>query len=122
MLNPNADPLTPRPFNRKHYWLGHPVVEVKGNHPSPDGDRLPDGGQLSGGDRQERLNKAESNPLVSASYQYNEPYLADHLILDEQVLMGVTYCSLGLDGIKKIHNNGGQKNQAASKNSSLWNL
>ena len=112
---PQRHPLTPRRFNRKHYWLGHPIVEVKGNHPSPGGDRLLDDDRLSGGDRQERLDKAESNPLVSASYQYNEPYLADHLILDEQVLMGVTYCSLGLDGIRKIHNNGGQRIKGIKK-------
>ena len=67
------------------------------------------------GDRQKSSEEAESKPLASALYQYNEPYLADHLILDEQVLMGVTYCSLALDGIKKIQNNGGKRIKGIKK-------
>ena len=94
-VEPKRRPLTSRRFfNRKHYWLGHPIVEAKEDPPSLVSDR------------EERIEKAESTPLMSASYQYNEPYLADHLVLDEQVLLGVTYCSLGLDGIGKIQNNG----------------
>ena len=37
------------------------------------------------------------------SYRYNEPYLRDHTVFGEQVLLGVTHCSLAIDAVKSLH-------------------
>ncbi|MEM7125457.1 MAG: SDR family NAD(P)-dependent oxidoreductase [Chloroflexota bacterium] len=35
--------------------------------------------------------------LLSETYTYDEPYLANHLVLGNQVVLGVTHCSLAID-------------------------
>lgn len=40
--------------------------------------------------------------LYSASFQYDEPYLRDHVSFGKRVLLGVTYCSIAYEALKCV--------------------
>lgn len=48
-------------------------------------------------------NLALPTPIYKEKFTYNEPCLRDHLIFDEQVLLGVTHCSIAIEAFKKIY-------------------
>ena len=50
------------------------------------------------------------NIILTETFYYGEPYLSDHLVLNEQVLLGVTYCSLAIKAIQPLFATKGRVN------------
>ncbi|MCW5583945.1 MAG: polyketide synthase dehydratase domain-containing protein, partial [Gammaproteobacteria bacterium] len=83
-------------FHHQHYWLGEEMVELE---------------SLSSVNETIELESKKEESLmsdgISAIFNYNEPYLADHLVQQRQIILGVTYASLalshsGISGIKNL--------------------
>ena len=49
-----------------------------------------------------RVKCLNGNRQYRSIYRYNEPYLRDHTVFNEQVLLGVTHCSLAIDAAKSL--------------------
>ncbi len=45
--------------------------------------------------------EAQNQPLMR-SFKYDEPYLRDHTVFGEQVLLGVTHCSMAIDALSRV--------------------
>ncbi len=65
-------------FNRQRFWLGETQTEPSAS--------------LSLGD-------------YIRHYHYNEPYLKDHTVFGQQILLGVTHCSLAIEAFQKTFQN-----------------
>ena len=69
----------PIPVERRstnYYWLGHEIVK-------------------------QDLTKEAIKHLKTETFVHNEPYLRDHIVEHEQVILGVTYASLLVESLKE---------------------
>ena len=83
-------PLPTTPFNRMHFWLGHPIEPA-----TPATINQTAVGCRNGA--KDIATEPRSVALLTRSYHANAPYVADHLVQGKRVLLGVTYCSLALE-------------------------
>src|SRR3990172_220744 len=79
---PRRISLPTYPFIRERYWIGEMGSSIEEVASVPD--------------------LRDQHSLASEVYRYDEPYLKDHTVNGEQVLIGVTHASLAIDGYFKM--------------------
>ncbi|GAX59141.1 beta-ketoacyl synthase [Candidatus Scalindua japonica] len=77
---PERNPLPLTQFHKKRYWIGNEY----------------DDSNTIGFD--EQMNSL--NTVYTQEFTYNELLLKDHTVFDEQVLLGVTHCSMVIDAAR----------------------